>query len=64
MECAKCVCVWLGAVWEVSGKKNGFGICQSCRNMGSVGRVSELLGMEWVGVLVHIMEWWGGVRRV
>ena len=42
MECVKCVCVWLGAVY----KRIGFGLYQSCGNMGSVGCV---FGLRWCG---------------
>ena len=45
VECVKCVLVWLGWVGGV-GERNRFGLFTSCRNRGSVGRVS----LFWVAV--------------
>ena len=38
----RCACVWLGAAWVERGRVDeriGFGLYQSCGNMGSVGRL-------------------------
>ena len=51
VECVRCVCVWPGAAWEERGwvdDRIGFGIYQSCGNMGGLD-VCQCLGFSGVG---------------
>ena len=71
MECVRCECVWLGAVWVERGgvdERIGFGLYQYCGNRGSVGRVA-VFWLRWFrwGVgrgLDQGLEGWGCVMSV
>ena len=57
----KCVCKTLGGFGVVGVEK--FGLCQSCRNRGSVGRVCVCVAAVWF-VLVGVFGLLGSGRVV
>ena len=57
MECLKCICIWLGEMWDVSGGRGGV---EFVRGLG-LGFTNPVERGGVLDVCVFGLRWYGGL---